>query len=210
MFNKAKSTAALACIVIAAMAASAPASAQSWWGMSWGKNSVSDRQVVAFPKKYDGGQIIVSFSDRRLYHVVARGRAVSYPIAVPRAQSRWSGVERVSYKRVDPSWTPTPSMRRENPTLPAFVPGGHPRNPLGVRAIYLGNTLYRIHGTDAPYTIGQNVSKGCIRMHNEHVVELYKQVRVGMKVTATWDRFQAAPVANTASSQDLFKAFTTQ
>ena len=156
--------------------------------------------IVAFPIKHAPGQIIVSFGDRRLYHVVAKGRAVSYPIAVPRAQSRWQGVERVTTKRVNPSWTPTASMRKENPKLPSFVPGGHPRNPLGVRAIYLGSTLYRIHGTDAPWTIGKNVSKGCIRMHNEHVIELYDKVRTGMKVTATWNHYKTSYVAAAGSS----------
>ena len=184
-----------ACILLAGVATS---NAQSLFG--GGKNSVDDRHIVAFPKKHSPGQIIVSFGDRRLYHVVAKGQAVSYPIAVPRAQSRWQGVERVTTKRVNPSWTPTASMRRENPKLPSFVPGGHPRNPLGVRAIYLGSTLYRIHGTDAPWTIGKNVSKGCIRMHNQHVVELYKKVRVGMKVTATWNKYKTSYVASVGTS----------
>ena len=195
------------CAITLAISASTPASAQSFWGSSWGANSVSDRQTVAFPKKYSGGQLIVSFGDRRLYYVTGRGRAISYPIAVPRSQSRWQGVERVSMKRVNPPWTPTPSMRRENPRLPVYVPGGHPRNPLGVRAIYLGSTLYRIHGTDAPWTIGKNVSKGCIRLHNAHVVELYKRVRVGMKVTTTWKRFRTSSVASGGSNSKPFNPF---
>jgi lipoprotein-anchoring transpeptidase ErfK/SrfK len=173
---------------VAAMMISAPASAQMW-SSPQNTNSSSDRYVVAFPAKFKAGEIIVSFGDRRLYFIESKGRAISYPIAIPRAQDTWSGIQRVSMKRVDPSWTPTASMRRENPKLPAFVPGGHPRNPLGVRAIYLGNTLYRIHGTDAPWTIGDNVSKGCVRMHNEHVIEVYNRVAVGAKVTTTWARF---------------------
>lgn len=180
-----------------ALAGTAPSYAQSLFG--GGPNSVDDRQVVAFPKKFSPGQVIVSFGDRRLYHIVGKGKAISYPIAVPRPRSRWQGVERVSSKRINPSWTPTASMRRENPKLPRFVPGGHPRNPLGVRAIYLGNTLYRIHGTDAPWTIGKNVSKGCIRMHNEHVVELYRKVRVGMRVTATWNKYSTSHIAGAKS-----------
>lgn len=180
-----------------------PALAQSsWFGAE--KNSVYDKQTVAFSKSYKPGEIVVSFSDRRLYHVVGRGRAVSYPIAVPRAQSRWQGTQRVSRKKVNPSWTPTASMRRENPKLPAFVPGGHPRNPMGVRALYLGSTLYRIHGTDAPWTIGKNVSKGCIRMHNEHVVELYNRVRVGAKVKATWKKYRVASLSSSSSSDKPF------
>lgn len=182
---------------LAAMMSATSASAQSFWG---GQNTVYDKGTVSFSKRYSPGQIIVSFGDRRLYHVTRRGEAVSYPIAVPRKQSRWQGVLRVSQKRENPSWTPTVSMRRENPKLPNFVPGGHPRNPLGVRALYLGSTLYRIHGTDAPWTIGQNVSKGCIRMHNSHVVELYKRIRVGTKVTATWKRYGTGPVASASGS----------
>ena len=81
-------------------------------------------------------------------------------------------------------------MRRENPTLPVYLPGGHPMNPLGVRARYLGASMYRIHGTDAPWTIGQAVSKGCIRMYNEDVLDLYPRVPVGARVTVTWQRFQ--------------------
>ncbi len=180
-----------------------PALAQSsWFGAE--KNSVYDKQTVAFSKSYKPGEIVVSFSDRRLYHVVGRGRAVSYPIAVPRAQSRWQGTQRVSRKKVNPSWTPTASMRRENPKLPAFVPGGHPRNPMGVRALYLGSTLYRIHGTDAPWTIGKNVSKGCIRMHNEHVVELYNRVKVGAKVKATWKKYRVASLSSSTPSDKPF------
>jgi lipoprotein-anchoring transpeptidase ErfK/SrfK len=144
------------------------------------------KQMVSVSPQHSPGQIIVSFSDRRLYHIVGRGRALSYPIAIPREQSRWEGTTSVSMKRMNPSWTPTPTMRRENPTLPSFVPGGHPRNPLGVRALYLGSSTYRIHGTDAPWTIGQPVSKGCIRMFNEDVLDLYGKINVGTKVVVTW------------------------
>ena len=91
-------------------------------------------------------------------------------------------------------------MRRDNPKLPPVVQGGDPLNPLGVRALYLGSTLYRIHGTDAPWTIGQNVSRGCVRMHNEHVIELYNKVKIGTKVTATWQKFNTSAVASAESS----------
>ncbi len=181
----------------------ATATAQYFPFGATGANSVYDRDVISFSKRYAPGQIIVSFADRRLYYIAQRGRAISYPIAVPRAQDRWEGVERVSMKRVDPPWTPTPEMRRENPELPEFVPGGHPRNPLGARAIYLGNTLYRIHGTDAPWTIGTNVSKGCIRMHNAHAIDLYGRVRIGAKVTATWQRFRPASNVPNGPINDL-------
>jgi lipoprotein-anchoring transpeptidase ErfK/SrfK len=98
-------------------------------------------------------------------------------------------VTKVTDKRVNPSWRPTPTMLKENPRLPSWVPGGHPMNPLGVRALYLGSSTYRIHGTDAPWTIGTEASKGCIRMYNKDVLDLYPQVSIGTKVTVTWESF---------------------
>lgn len=157
-------------------------------GNKW--SNVSGRHSTSFPSKYSPGQIIVSFSDRRLYHITARGRADSYPIGVPAGNARWEGTLRVSRKAVNPRWTPTASMRRENPKLPVTVPGGHPRNPLGVRALYLGSTLYRIHGTDAPWTIGKDVTHGCIRLYNKDVINLYGKIRVGTRVTVTYRRFK--------------------
>lgn len=166
-------------------------------------NSPSNRHPVSFNPEYEPGQIIVSFADRRLYHVTATGRAVSYPIAVPRSQSRWQGTTNISLKRENPSWTPTADMRRENPRLPTWVPGGHPMNPMGVRALYLGDTAYRIHGTDAPWTIGTAASKGCIRMFNEDVLHLYPLIPVGTKVTVTWQRFKSGvPVADGRSDSE--------
>ena len=184
-------SAALAFIVIGPMAPT-PASAQ---GLSWlwgGGSEVggSGRKRWRFGAQHRPGQIIVSFSDRRLYYVTRPGEAFSYPVASPRDQSRWQGTLQVSSKRVDPPWTPTPEMIRENPKLPRHVPGGHPMNPLGVRALYLGSTLYRIHGTDAPWTIGQAVSKGCIRMYNKDVIDLYDRVPVGARVTVTWNSYK--------------------
>jgi len=182
---------ALAAALITAAAMPVAANAQAvdflWGGDNeWG----GKRTVVSFPTRYRPGQVIVSFGDRRLYLITKPGRALSYPIAVPRQQSRWQGRTSVSMKRENPSWTPTPEMLRENPRLPAWVPGGHPMNPLGVRALYLGSSTYRIHGTDAPWTIGQAVSKGCIRMYNEDVIDLYPRVPVGTVVTVTWERFK--------------------
>lgn len=159
------------------------------WEWNFGNDNSSNnsgREVLNFPRSVSPGQIIVSFTDRRLYYVPERGTAIAYPIATPRRQDRWQGVLRVTRKRVNPSWTPTASMRRENPALPAQVPGGHPKNPLGSHALYLGSTLYRIHGTDAPWTIGKAVSKGCVRMHNADVNDLYRRVGIGTKVTVTW------------------------
>jgi L,D-transpeptidase catalytic domain len=183
-----------------------PAKAQGLFDLLWGGNSEwggtsewgGDRQTISFDPQFTSGQIIVSFGDRRLYLITRKGEAISYPIAVPREQSRWEGKTTVTDKRVNPSWRPTPDMIKENPKLPNWVPGGHPMNPLGVRAMYLGASTYRIHGTDAPWTIGQAVSKGCIRMYNKDVLDLYPRVPVGTKVTVTWERFsdKTAVVAN--------------
>ena len=186
--------AAAAVLALSATAQTASAQTFSLWPGDWlGQASPASRaspaQAIRFPSHVKPGQIIASFADRRLYYVHTRGRAISYPIATPRPQSRWQGVMRISRKKVNPTWTPTPEMRAENPHLPAYVPGGHPRNPLGKRALYLGSSLYRIHGTDAPWTIGQPVSKGCIRMHNQDVADLYRRVGVGTKVVVTWKRY---------------------
>ncbi len=150
------------------------------------KNRVVARHLVSMPPGYQPGTIFVQFSRARLYYVLPGGRAISYPIATPTGEARWSGDTYVSDKRVNPGWTPTPEMRRENPSLPAYVPGGHPRNPLGVRALHLGTSLYRIHGTDAPHLVGRAVSKGCIRMFNHDVADLYQRVPVGTRVTVIW------------------------
>ena len=151
--------------------------------------NVERPKAVGFSRRFAPGEIVVSFADRRLYLIEASGRAMSYPITVPREQDLWQGVTEVSAKKENPGWFPTEEMRRENPRLPTYVPGGHPMNPLGVRALYLGTSTYRIHGTDAPWTIGTAVSKGCIRMFNEHVLELYERVPLGARVTVTWDSF---------------------
>jgi lipoprotein-anchoring transpeptidase ErfK/SrfK len=194
----------LGALAAAAVVQAVPASAQLLF--DWGGGSTVDasgREVVRFNPQYSKGQVIVSFGDRRLYYITQPGQAISYPIAIPREQSRWAGVTSVTQKRENPSWTPTPTMVAENPRLPRWVPGGHPMNPLGVRALYLGSSMYRIHGTDAPWTIGTAVSKGCIRMYNQDVLDLYPRVSVGTKVTVTWDRF-----TTTASSAPTAKAAT--
>jgi len=195
MFSKTFRAALVAFGGIALGAAMMPGQAKAdWLSDLFGDASgnFSSKHMVRFSPKYSPGQIIVSFGDRRLYYVTQTGSAISYPIAIPKGDARWAGTSVVSDKRVNPSWTPTAEMRRENPKLPAYVPGGHPRNPLGVRALYLGSSLYRIHGTDAPWLIGQEVSKGCIRMLNEDVIDLYNRARIGARVTVTWSRFQTS------------------
>ncbi len=193
-------TLAVALAGVVGLATGASAQSTSWdWG---GGQSVggAGRETVRFATAARPGDVVVSFGDRRLYYVTQPGQAYAYPIAIPREQSRWQGVTSVTQKRENPSWTPTPTMRAENPRLPSWVPGGHPMNPLGIRALYLGSSAYRIHGTDAPWTIGSAVSKGCIRMYNQDVVDLYPRVRVGAKVTVTWQRYGA--VAANFSGQD--------
>ena len=188
--------AALAVMVAAAAPSSARAQDFLWGGgADWG----GGRSVVSFSPQFKPGQLVVSFGDRRAYLITAPGKAISYPVAVPRTQSRWQGTTFVSDKRVNPSWALTPEMLRENPRLPRWVPGGHPMNPLGVRAMYLGSSAYRIHGTDAPWTIGQAVSKGCVRMLNEDVLDLYPRVPVGTRVTVTWQRFSTSAVASSSA-----------
>jgi lipoprotein-anchoring transpeptidase ErfK/SrfK len=157
----------------------------------WGgeKTADSGKQRIKFKGPGKAGDIIVSFTDRKLYYITAPGEADTYPIATPREQSRWEGVTSVSQKRENPSWTPTSNMLKENPKLPRWVPGGHPMNPLGYKALYLGSSEYRIHGTDAPWTIGTAASKGCVRMFNKDVDDLYPRVKVGSKVTVTWQQF---------------------
>ena len=144
---------------------------------------------MSFNPKYNPGEIIVSFGDRRLYFIDTKGHALAYPIAVPREDARWAGVTVISDKRVNPAWTPTPHMLAKNPNLPSFVPGGHPMNPLGVRAMYLAGGEYRIHGTDAPWTIGTAASSGCVRMFNQDAIDLFGRAKVGARVTVTWDHF---------------------
>jgi lipoprotein-anchoring transpeptidase ErfK/SrfK len=139
------------------------------------------RQTVAFNENHAPGTIIVRHNERRLYYVLGNGQAIRYGIAVGREGAAWSGTSTVSDKREWPSWTPTPNILRRQPDLPRFMEGG-PNNPLGARALYLGQTLYRIHGTNEPWTIGDEASSGCIRMTNEDVVDLYNRTRIGARV----------------------------
>lgn len=138
-------------------------------------------QDVSYSGKYKPGTIVIDTKSKFLFHVGANGTARRYGVGVGRPGFQWSGRHRVSMKREWPGWTPPAQMRKRQPELPAFMPGG-PENPLGARALYLGSTLYRIHGSNAPWTIGHEVSSGCIRMRNEDVIELYDRVKVGTSV----------------------------
>jgi lipoprotein-anchoring transpeptidase ErfK/SrfK len=138
-------------------------------------------KTVAFNTKKRPGTIIVNTRTNRLYYVLGNGLAVQYPIASAKPGFEWSGSNKVSRKVKWPDWRPPAAMRKRSPELPAFMAGG-PKNPLGARAIYLGSTMYRIHGTNAPSSIGQSASSGCIRMHNADVEELYQHVKLGAQV----------------------------
>ena len=140
-----------------------------------------DRQEVDYDGRHAAGSIIVDTPSRYLYLVLGNGRAMRYGIGVGRPGFEWAGVKAVTRKAEWPDWRPPAEMLKRRPDLPAFMKGG-PQNPLGARALYLGSSLYRIHGTNEPWTIGQNVSSGCIRMMNDDVVDLYKRVNVGTRV----------------------------
>jgi len=139
------------------------------------------REIVAYRGPYSPGTIVVSTEERRLYYILPNNQAIRYGVGVGRPGFAWSGTRYVAMKREWPSWTPPSQMLRRRPDLPRFMAGG-PDNPLGSRAMYLGGTLYRIHGSNEPGTIGQAVSSGCIRMTNEDVQDLYERVRVGTRV----------------------------
>ncbi len=139
------------------------------------------RQVVDYRSSEAAGTIIVDTPHTYLYYVLGNGKAVRYGIGVGREGFTWSGTQTISRKAEWPDWTPPPEMVARQPYLPRFMAGG-PENPLGARAMYLGGTIYRIHGTNAPSTIGGNVSSGCIRRVNEDVIDLYSRTNVGTKV----------------------------
>ena len=139
------------------------------------------RQMVPFHASEAPGTIIVDTAERYLYLVQPNDLAIRYGIGVGRLGFQWSGVERVSRKEEWPDWTPPPEMLKRQPYLPRFMAGG-PGNPLGARALYLGHTEFRIHGTNQPETIGHAVSSGCIRLDDADVIDLYNRVQVGAKV----------------------------
>lgn len=140
-----------------------------------------ERQIVDYDGRHAPGTVIVNTETRYLYLVQAGGKAVRYGIGVGRPGFEWAGRKSITMKREWPDWRPPAQMLRRRPDLPRYMPGGED-NPLGARALYLGSSLYRIHGTNEPHTIGQAVSSGCIRMRNEDVVDLYNRVRVGTSV----------------------------
>ena len=161
----------------------APLNRRSQFGFFGSSNGTGPipRTTVNFPGNYAPGTIVVNTAERRLYFVTGNGEAIRYGIGVGRDGFRWGGVHKISAKKEWPDWTPPSQMLRRRPDLPRHMKGGED-NPLGARALYLGSTLYRIHGSNEPETIGQAVSSGCFRMVNADVIDLYNRASVGATV----------------------------
>ena len=144
-----------------------------------------EKQLIDYDGPFRPSTIIINTAERRLYYVFAPGKAWKYGVGVGREGFQWSGADWISAKAEWPGWTPPPEMiKREKAKgriLPAFMPGG-PNNPLGARALYIGGSMYRIHGSNEPWSIGQAVSSGCIRLTNDDVIDLYSKVKVGTRV----------------------------
>jgi lipoprotein-anchoring transpeptidase ErfK/SrfK len=192
--NRLKTAFALALAAMLSVATTVPASAARVYNFDknvWEEPSVAQarnkrgssipRQLIDYETNLKVGTIVVETSERRLYLVLPDGKAMAYGIGVGRDGFRWSGTHRITRTAEWPGWTPPPAMRKRVPDLPAYMPGG-PNNPLGARALYIGSTLYRIHGTSEPWTIGQAVSSGCIRLTNEDIIDLHERVKVGALV----------------------------
>ena len=145
------------------------------------RGKVIPKEIVPYETKLKVGTIVVETGERRLYLVLPDGKAMKYGIGVGRDGFTWAGQHRITRKAEWPGWTPPAAMRKRVPDLPAYMAGG-PDNPLGARALYIGSTLYRLHGTSEPWTIGQAVSSGCIRLTNDDIIDLYDRVKVGALV----------------------------
>lgn len=143
--------------------------------------SGATRQLVEFHGKHRPGTIVIDNSERRLYLINRDGTAWSYGVGIGRPGFSWTGTKTITRKAEWPDWRPPAEMLKRRPDLPTFMPGGE-ENPLGARALYLGSSLFRIHGSNEPETIGQAVSSGCFRMSNEDVIDLYSRVKVGTRV----------------------------
>ena len=139
------------------------------------------RQMVSFETKEKPGTIIVFTKERKLYYVLGNNRAIRYGVGVGRDGYTWNGIHTVTNKREWPDWRPPPEMLKRQPYLPKHMKGG-PGNPLGARALYIGSTVYRIHGTHEPDSVGEADSSGCIRLTNPDIIDLYERVKVGAKV----------------------------
>ena len=145
----------------------------------------SAREVVSFNAVYAAGTIVVRTAERRLYLVLGNGQAIRYPVGVGRAGKQWEGVSRIDGKYLNPAWSPPAEVKRDKPSLPDVIPGGSPRNPMGVAAMTLAGGEYAIHGTNQPGSVGGFVSYGCIRMYNQDVLDLFGRASLGTQVVVT-------------------------
>ena len=194
MFNI-KSTIAIALSIILSASSVVPATAALVYDRSTGTfvdeallapptargGSPIRKEIVEYQTNHKPGTLVIETDERRLYLVLEDGKAMKYGIGVGRDGFTWSGTHRITRKAEWPGWTPPPQMRKRVPDLPAYMEGG-PDNPLGARALYIGSTLYRVHGTSEPWSIGQAVSSGCIRLTNDDVTDLYERVQVGAMI----------------------------
>lgn len=142
-------------------------------------------ELVEIGENYSPGTIVVKTGERRLYLILEYGRAMRYPVGVGKSGRQWSGTTKIDGKYLNPAWSPPDAVRRDKPNLPEVIPGGSPRNPMGVAAMTLAGGEYAIHGTNVPNSIGGYVSYGCIRMYNADITDLYQRVSVGTRVTVT-------------------------
>ena len=147
--------------------------------------SAQAREVVGFSGNYSTGTIVVKTNERALYYVLGNGKAVRYPVGVGRAGKQWAGVTKIDGKYRNPAWAPPLEVKRDKPNMPDVIPGGSPRNPMGVAAMTLAGGEYAIHGTNMPGSVGGFVSYGCIRMLNPDITDLYERVSIGTTVVVT-------------------------
>lgn len=156
--------------------------APSWFSTPFGiVYKKHARETVPYPGKHATGTIIVSTKERYLYFVLGDGNALRYTVSVGKEGFAWAGTSTITAKREWPDWSPTPNIKKLKPDVPNHMKGGE-TNPLGARALYLGSSLYRIHGTNEPWTIGDAVSFGCVRLTNEDVIDLYDRAKIGATV----------------------------
>ncbi len=147
--------------------------------------SATAREVVQFRGDAPAGSIVVRTGERRLYYVMGDGHAVRYPVGVGKYGKQWAGQTRIDGKYIRPDWSPPPEVKRDKPSIPNLIPGGSPRNPMGVAAMTLSGGSYAIHGTNVPGSVGGFVSYGCIRMYNADIMDLFQRVSVGTSVVVT-------------------------
>lgn len=208
-----RKTAFIAAGLAALMAApfGADAAVRAFWDQSkgeWVKYDLSapggrayssiEKKIVKYDGPFPPNTIVINTSERRLYYVFAKDKAWKYGIGVGREGFQWAGTDYISAKAEWPGWTPPPEMvareRAKGRILPAYMKGG-PNNPLGARALYIGGTMYRIHGSNEPWSIGQAVSSGCIRLVNDDVIDLYSKVKVGTRVVVLTGKESATQLA---------------